>query len=46
MYDENPDTKTERRSLTLSLSAAEKDEKRVVRWRRKEWRSEGRHGGP
>lgn len=40
MYDENPATKTERRSLT------EQDEKRVVRWRRKAWRSEGRHGGP
>lgn len=45
MYDENPDTKTERRSATLSLSA-EQDEKRAVRWRRKAWRSEGRDGGP
>lgn len=48
MYDENPAMKTERRAPTLSLSPelTEEDEKRLVRWRRKAWRSEGRHGGP
>lgn len=48
MYDENPAMKIRRRALTLSLSTelGEKDDKRAVRLRRKECRSEGRHGGP